>query len=68
MSAKRKLLRASTVKAERYDGVSSMWLWRRRQDPRFPRPVKIGNRNFFFEDELDAYDAAVAAEREVSDA
>jgi predicted DNA-binding transcriptional regulator AlpA len=44
---------------ERYGGRSSMWLWRRtRFDPNFPRPIVIGGRKHFDEDELDAYDAA----------
>jgi predicted DNA-binding transcriptional regulator AlpA len=44
---------------ERYGGRSAMWLWRKlRFDPNFPRPVVIGGRRYFDEDELDAYDEA----------
>lgn len=44
---------------ERYGKRSSMWLWRReRQDPHWPRPVVIGRRKFYDEEELDAYDAS----------
>jgi predicted DNA-binding transcriptional regulator AlpA len=44
---------------ERYGGRSSMWLWRRvKYDPKFPRPILIGKRRFFDEDELDAFDEA----------
>ncbi|MGC2409384.1 MAG: DNA-binding protein [Methyloceanibacter sp.] len=48
---------------DRYGGKSQMWLWRRlKYDPRFPRPLIIGKRQHFAEDELDAYDEALRAE------
>jgi predicted DNA-binding transcriptional regulator AlpA len=48
---------------DRYGGRSAMWLWRRMHfDPLFPRPTVIGNRNYFDESELDAYDAAARKE------
>jgi predicted DNA-binding transcriptional regulator AlpA len=48
---------------ERYGDRSEMWLWRRLKfDPKFPRPVVIGKRRFFDEDELDAYDHAARME------
>jgi predicted DNA-binding transcriptional regulator AlpA len=44
---------------ERYGDKSTMWLWRRLKfDPKFPRPVVIGGRRYFDEDELDAFDEA----------
>jgi predicted DNA-binding transcriptional regulator AlpA len=44
--------------AERY-GWSPMTTYRREKfDPSFPKPVIIGNRKYFPEDALDAYDAA----------
>jgi predicted DNA-binding transcriptional regulator AlpA len=47
---------------ERYGGRSQMWLWRRlKHDPRFPRPLIIGNRKHFLIEELDAYDDACRA-------
>ena len=46
----------------RYGGKSQMWLWRRlKYDQRFPRPLIIGKRQHFAEDELDAYDEAMRA-------
>lgn len=52
---------------ERYGGRSSMWLWRHvKFDPKFPRPVVIGGRRYFDEDELDAFDEA--SRMEVRDA
>jgi predicted DNA-binding transcriptional regulator AlpA len=48
---------------DRYGGRSTMWLWRRMHfDPNFPRPTVIGNRNYFDEGELDAYDASARRE------
>lgn len=44
---------------ERYGERSAMWLWRRlKYDSKFPRPIVIGKRRFFDEEELDAYDKA----------
>jgi predicted DNA-binding transcriptional regulator AlpA len=58
MSVQRRYLTAPQV-CERYGGRSAMWLWRRlKNDPRFPRPLKIGNRSHFEVSELDAYDDA----------
>ena len=60
---RRVLLRSRSVR-ERYDNASAIWLWRRcRDDPRFPKPVKIGNRNYWYEDELQAYEKALGNER-----
>jgi predicted DNA-binding transcriptional regulator AlpA len=44
-------------------GISQMTLWRWMDDVRlgFPVPVKIRNRNYFREDELDAFDTRMAA-------
>ncbi len=43
----------------RYGGVSDMWIWRRENlDPEWPKPILIGRRKYYDEDELDAYDEA----------
>jgi hypothetical protein len=56
---KRKRYSTGPQVLERYGGRSAMWLWRREHhDPKWPKPVVIGGRKFYDEDELDAYDAA----------
>jgi predicted DNA-binding transcriptional regulator AlpA len=48
---------------KRYGDRSQMWIWRRlKYDPKFPRPILLGNRQHFDEAELDAYDEALRAE------
>jgi predicted DNA-binding transcriptional regulator AlpA len=56
-TTERKFITAAQT-CERYGGRSHMWLWRRLQDPKFPRPVVISRRNYFVVAELDAYDAS----------
>lgn len=56
---------AAAVKAD-MGGVSDMWIWRRLRGevsdgPDFPRPIKIGNRNFWLRSEWEAYKAALRA-------
>jgi hypothetical protein len=49
---------------ERYGGRSHMWLERRlKNDPRFPRPVKVGRLRFFELSKLEAYERICAAEQ-----
>jgi predicted DNA-binding transcriptional regulator AlpA len=52
------------VVRQRY-GVSSMTLWRWDHDPalNFPKPTYIRGRKYRSSDELDAFDARVAASR-----
>lgn len=41
----------------RYGGKSEMWVWRHlANDPEFPKPIKIGNRNFWRLRDLLAYE------------
>jgi hypothetical protein len=40
----------------RYPGTSRMTRWRWRQDPDFPVPVVINGTEYFYEDELQAYE------------
>jgi predicted DNA-binding transcriptional regulator AlpA len=53
---------------ERYGGISDMGLWRWLQDHElnFPKPRKVRRRNLWAEDELDVFDASLAAERQVA--
>lgn len=57
-----RLVPAPQVFKHRY-GVSQMAGWRWMNDPSlgFPVPVKIRNRNYFYEDELNAFDERMAA-------
>jgi predicted DNA-binding transcriptional regulator AlpA len=46
----------------RYSRKSHVWLWRLlRDDPEFPRPLKIRGMNYWRISELDQYDQARAA-------
>jgi len=47
---------------ERYGGRSHMWVERKlKNDPRFPKPIKLGGRWRFFDlDEIEAYERACA--------
>lgn len=49
------------VKA-RYGGISDMTVKRRIKARRLPDPLRIGNRNYFDEDELDEKDREAKAE------
>ena len=50
---------------ERYD-VTAMTLWRWDKDPNlnFPKPIRIRGRKYRSAEELDAFDAKRAAERD----
>lgn len=49
---------------EKLGGIARITLYRlRRDDPRFPRQVKVRDLNRTFEDELDSYLELIAAER-----
>jgi hypothetical protein len=58
----RRLVPAPQVWKDRYR-ISQMAGWRWMNDPRlsFPAPVKIRERNYFYEDELDEFDQRMAA-------
>lgn len=44
---------------DRYGRKHSNWLWRiMKADPDFPKPVPIGNQNYWRLTELEAYEAA----------
>lgn len=62
----RKMLTANAVKA-RNNNISNPTLYRWERDPDlgFPKPVVIRRRKFYFEDELEAWEARQAAAREV---
>lgn len=63
---RRKLISATRLRQEVFDGASDMWLWRKLKDPdlNFPRPVYIGKRRFFDEAEISAWiDARADASR-----
>jgi hypothetical protein len=54
---------------ERYGNRSEMWLTRIMQsDTNFPRPIYIGRYRFWALDEVEAYERAVAARREPTEA
>jgi predicted DNA-binding transcriptional regulator AlpA len=61
----KRLLPDSKVR-QRY-GVSActLYRWDRNSALKFPRPTKINGRNYRDEDELNQFDQARAAEREV---
>jgi hypothetical protein len=42
----------------RYPDTSRMTRWRWRQDPAFPVPVVINGTEYFYEDELNAFEQA----------
>ena len=49
----------TTARRDFFGGVSAMWFYRRRKDdPDFPRPIKIHGRNFYRLNALRAYVAA----------
>ncbi|AUH32068.1 helix-turn-helix transcriptional regulator [Paracoccus tegillarcae] len=52
----RKLISATRLRNEIFDGASDMWLWRKLNDPElnFPRPIYIANRRYF--DEAEVFD------------
>ena len=65
---KPKLYLTSRQVRTRYGGRSHMWIVRRLQtDPRFPRPLMIGNRQHFDEAALDAYDRQCVVGRQPHD-
>ena len=61
----KRLLPDSQVR-QRYGGISAMTLWRWDSDPAlgFPKPVRINNRKYRSEDELDAFDRQRAVLRD----
>jgi predicted DNA-binding transcriptional regulator AlpA len=63
LTRRHRFLTARQVR-DRYGGMSTMWLWRHMtRDPDFPKPIKLGKRNLFFEEELDAFDEKLMEER-----
>jgi len=61
-TAGRRLIPSAEYKARR-GGISEMTRWREEQSGTGPKPVKLGGRNFYFEDEVDAYFSALATAR-----
>lgn len=62
----RRFVPAANVR-KRYDRSDmSLMRWERDQRLGFPRHIKIRQRKFWDEDELDAFDARMAAERDNS--
>lgn len=53
----KRFLNARQVR-DRYAGISemSLWRWVNSPDVGFPQPIKISNRNFWLEADLDAFD------------
>ena len=67
MKNKTKRLIPDSEVCRRY-GVVPYTLWRwdhKKPEMNFPKPVLINNRKHRFEDELDEFDARLAAERDI---
>ena len=49
-----KLISATRLRNEVFDGASDMWLWRKLNDPalEFPQPIRIAGRRYFREAEI----------------
>ena len=62
MDDKQKRLVSSAAVRRRYGNLSGMSLYRWMTDPRlgFPKAIKIRERNFFYEHELDEFDRRMA--------
>jgi hypothetical protein len=69
MTAKRRLIPDRDVRT-RYGGISEMTLWRwdHNSQLEFPKAIWINGRKYRDERELDAFDAARAAERGTTEA
>jgi predicted DNA-binding transcriptional regulator AlpA len=65
MEKSKRLIPDSKV-CERYGVVPyTLWRWDHDEQMGFPKPVRINKRKHRFEDELDQFDARLAAERDV---
>lgn len=62
-TSKKQFLTSAQVR-ERYGGVSDTWIERRKHDGSgFPRPIKVGGKNFWDEAELTAWERECALAR-----
>jgi predicted DNA-binding transcriptional regulator AlpA len=65
-SKQRRLIPDPEVCRRYHIHTSTLWNWDHDEKLKFPKPVRIKNRKHRYEDELDAFDEARAAERETA--
>ena len=61
--ALKKILSKADLKAKGIDFNNST-LWRKTKAGKFPKPVRVGNRNGWLENEIDEYVESLIAERD----
>lgn len=62
LSEKRRI-KAIDARRTRYAGISAMTMWRWQRDRGFPKGIRFGRDTLFDVEDLDAWDARVAAEK-----
>lgn len=61
MTSPEKLMTASEVMAKFSVSKMSLWRWQQDEKVRFPKPIRIRNRNYYLESEIARFQADLIA-------